>query len=96
MATLLELARAANTLVPSIAFMVVENSAQWKMLERTEKKTMKGHGALAMPETESAPKPSTIALLLVALAAIAVVNSRFRTCLLRWIAQARSRWIPHC
>lgn len=95
MATLLELARAANTLVPSIAFMVVENSAQWKMLERTEKKTMKGHGALAMPETESAPEPSTIALLLVALAAIAVVT-RFRACLLRWIAQARSRWIPHC
>lgn len=35
---LLALCRATGILVPSAAYMVVENTAQWKMLERAEKK----------------------------------------------------------
>lgn len=63
---LLQLCRQTGILVPSAAYMVVENSAQWKMLERTEVKTTKSHEALALSEPSAAtPEPSTIALLLI-------------------------------
>jgi len=61
---LLQSARTASVLVPSTALMVVENQAQWKILERTEKKTQKAHEALAMQEPVATPEPGVIGLLL--------------------------------
>lgn len=61
---LIALCRRTGTLVPSLAYMVVEDTAQWKMLERTEKKTLKGHEALGL--SESTPEPGTIGLVLAA------------------------------
>jgi hypothetical protein len=75
---LLALAREASILAPSTALMVVENSAQWKMLAMTEKKTLKGHESLALRETPSAtPEPGTLALL--GLAALLAIGARFRS-----------------
>lgn len=71
---LLALCRATGILVPSVAYMVVENTAQWKMLERAEKKATKGHEGLAMQET--VPEPST--LLLVITGAAALLGARRR------------------
>ncbi|MGC1482024.1 MAG: PEP-CTERM sorting domain-containing protein, partial [Chthoniobacterales bacterium] len=68
---LLTLARETGTLVPSTAYIVVENSAQWKMLELTEKKTTSGHEALTLSgEPAATPEPATIALLILAGAAL--------------------------
>lgn len=61
---LLRVCRATGILVPSAAYMVVENQTQWKILEQTEKKALKGHEALALSETT--PEPMTIALLILA------------------------------
>jgi hypothetical protein len=58
-------ARSAGVLVPSTALMVVEDTAQWKMLERIEKKAVKAHESLALAETSSTPEPGVVALLLV-------------------------------
>jgi hypothetical protein len=58
--------------------MVVENSAQWKMLARTEKKTLKGHEALALAETAATPEPGTLALLVVAALAALAWKTRTR------------------
>lgn len=55
---LLALCRETGILVPSAAYMVVEDTAQWKMLERTEKKAMKGHEALALSDP-AVPEPGT-------------------------------------
>lgn len=66
---LLKLCRETGVLVPSAAYMVVENTAQWKMLKRTENKAMKGHEAMAMTET-STPEPGTTMLVLIGLAAL--------------------------
>ncbi len=71
---LLAICRETGILVPSATYMVVENSAQWKMLEKTEKKALSGHEALAI--SESTPEPSTIALVAVGLAAFAVWRLR--------------------
>lgn len=63
---LLSICRQTGVLVPSAAYMVVENSAQWKMLERTEAKTKNAHESLSLSENSAAtPEPSTIALLLI-------------------------------
>lgn len=72
---LLALCRATGILVPSVSYMVVENTAQWQMLERAEKKATKGHEGLAMQE--SVPEPSTI--LLVITGAAALLCSRRRS-----------------
>ena len=66
MKRLIALSRATGILVPSLAYMVVEDTAQWKMLERTEKKTLKGHEALGL--SDSTPEPGTIALFLMGIA----------------------------
>ncbi|HEY5791672.1 MAG TPA: MSEP-CTERM sorting domain-containing protein, partial [Chthoniobacterales bacterium] len=55
--TLLKLCRETGILVPSVAYMVVENTAQWRILERTEKKALKGHEALALSEPAVTPEP---------------------------------------
>ncbi|MEI8312303.1 MAG: MSEP-CTERM sorting domain-containing protein [Verrucomicrobiota bacterium] len=65
---LITLCRSTGTLVPSLAYMVVEDTAQWKMLERTEKKTLNGHEALAL--SDATPEPGTIALFLVGVAVL--------------------------
>ncbi len=77
---LLAAARKAGALVPSTALMVVENSAQWKMLALTEKKSLKGHEALALAETSTTPEPGTLALL-----AFATLAFLFRK---RWLRSA--------
>jgi len=61
---LLQLCRETGILVPSVAYMVVENTAQWKMLERTEKKTLKGHEALELAEP-AVPEPGTLVLIMI-------------------------------
>lgn len=72
---LVALARTAGILVPGTALMVVENSAQWKMLERTEKKALGGHDALTLTESPAAvPEPSTFALCVVAILALLVAR----------------------
>jgi len=78
LSALLDRARIANVLVPATAMMVVENSAQWKMLARTEKKTLKGHEALALAETAATPEPGTLALLVVAALAALAWKTRTR------------------
>jgi hypothetical protein len=78
LSALLDRARAANVLVPATAMMVVENSAQWKVLARTEKKTLKGHEALALAETAATPEPGTTALLVIAALAALTWKSRTR------------------
>lgn len=72
---LIALSRTTGILVPSLAYMVVEDTVQWKMLERTEKKTLKGHEALGL--SEATPEPGTIALFLMGIAVIfAAVRTR--------------------
>ncbi len=63
---LLGLCRETGILVPSAAYMVVEDTAQWKMIVRAEKKTMKGHEALELSET--IPEPATMVLVVAGLA----------------------------
>lgn len=74
---LVDRARTAGTLVPGTALMVVENSAQWKMLERTEKKALGGHDALSLSEAPpTVPEPSTTALIVLAVVAAAIARRR--------------------
>ncbi len=66
----LEISRENNVLSRHTAFIVVENSAQWKMMERKEKDSLKANQALEFDEFQEkhvTPEPSTwlmIALLL--------------------------------
>lgn len=52
--------RASGVIVPATSYIVVENSAQWKKLEQTEKKKLANNNALEMEET---PEPGTTLLL---------------------------------
>ena len=72
LAALVDIARKTGVLVPSTALMVVENTAQWKMLDRTEQKTLKAHEALALTETSNTPEPGVIVLLILAGAALLI------------------------
>lgn len=75
---LLDASRQTGTLVPAMAYMVVENNAQWEILERTQKKTTKGHEAMELTETPAAvPEPGTMTLL--ALGIIALVATKTRS-----------------
>ncbi|WOO42034.1 MSEP-CTERM sorting domain-containing protein [Rubellicoccus peritrichatus] len=60
------LAKEAGVLTPFTAYIVVENSAQWKMLKRTEKQKLSGNPELEKMET---PEPSVwfLAVILLAL-----------------------------
>jgi hypothetical protein len=55
--------RASGMLVPSSAYIVVENSAQWKMLKLKEGKKLSSRGDLDFMET---PEPSAVLVALVA------------------------------
>ena len=54
------LSRDSGILLPGTSYMVVENSAQWKMLEETEKRKL---GEFEELEVASTPEPATWALL---------------------------------
>ena len=53
---LVEASRASGVLVPATSYIVVENSAQWRFLEQSEKKKLAQNSAL---EFRDAPEPST-------------------------------------
>lgn len=77
---LLENSRKAHTLLRSTSFMVVETSAQWKMLERAEKKVLGGHDAMTLTDTPTSavPEPSTTLLIVVAAITVAAWHGRRR------------------
>ena len=52
---LVKVSRETGILAPATAYIVVENSAQWKMLKRKEKEKLKGNHALDFMES---PAPS--------------------------------------
>lgn len=68
------MSKALNLLTPATAFIVVENSAQWKMLELKEAQKL---GAPAVLEFDETPEPSV--LFLAALFAAFLLLQRFRT-----------------
>lgn len=74
---LLALCRETGILVPSAAYMVVEDTAQWKMLERTEKKTVKGHEALALQHS-TVPEPGTFVLVIAGIMCLLAFRRRVR------------------
>jgi hypothetical protein len=55
-ARIVEASRAANVLTPLSSFIVVENSAQWRLLEDKEKQKLANQDAL---EIQKAPEPAT-------------------------------------
>lgn len=55
-ARIVEASRAANVLTPLSSFIVVENSAQWRLLEQKEKQKLDNADAL---EIQKAPEPET-------------------------------------
>lgn len=61
LSALVESSRASGVLVPATSYIVVENSAQWRFLEQSEKKKLSQNSALAFRD---APEPSTWLLLL--------------------------------
>lgn len=56
LSALVEASRASGVLVPATSYIVVENSAQWRFLEQSEKKKLAENSAL---EFRDAPEPST-------------------------------------
>lgn len=58
---LVEMSRESGILIPSTAYIVVENTAQWKTLEQKEKKKLKGNQALDHMET---PEPHWLLFLI--------------------------------
>ncbi len=62
------LSKSIGLLSPSLSFIVVENSMQWKTLEEAEKKKLKGHQSLEFnePNSSSTPEPSTYVLMILA------------------------------
>lgn len=56
LSTLVAASRASGVLVPATSYIVVENSAQWRFLEQSEKKKLAENSAL---EFRDAPEPST-------------------------------------
>ncbi|HMO03942.1 MAG TPA: MSEP-CTERM sorting domain-containing protein [Kiritimatiellia bacterium] len=77
----LETSREHGLLSHHTAFIVVENSAQWKMLERKEKEALKANQALTFDEfqeTHVTPEPA-VWLMLLLLAPLAVWRWRVRS-----------------
>lgn len=62
LSTIVDKSRDSGILTPSTAYIVVENSAQWKMLKRKEKEKLKGNHALDFME---APEPHLLLIILV-------------------------------
>ena len=73
---LLSLSRAANVLLPSTAFIVVEHGSQWEMLKRKEKQSLSNHSALDFDEAQDTPEPPEIILVIMLIAAIAYSRRR--------------------
>ena len=83
----LEVSRDSGMLSQHTAYIVVENSAQWKMLERKEKDALKANQALTFDEfqeTHVTPEPA-VWLMLTLLAPLAAW---------RWVAVRRRRGTP--
>jgi hypothetical protein len=83
----LEVSRDSGMLSQHTAYIVVENSAQWKMLERKEKDALKANQALTFDEfqeTHVTPEPA-VWLMLTLLAPLAVW---------RWVATRRQQGTP--
>ena len=59
--SLVATSRETGILIPSTSYIVVENSAQWRMLEISERQKLDQNSALAFRET---PEPSVIVLIL--------------------------------
>ena len=81
--TILGLSRESGVLLPGTAYIVVENSAQWEMLKRSEKKALAQSGALEFDEFDSAKDKavlsepgSTVWLLLMILPALVMMHRR--------------------
>jgi hypothetical protein len=51
----------ANVLTPLTAFIVVENSAQWRMLEQKERQKLKNADALDVPKASAPPTALLVA-----------------------------------
>jgi hypothetical protein len=73
MRRLVERSRETGVIVPATSYIVVENSAQWRKLEETEKKKLANSAALELEET---PEPTTV--LLFACGAAALIARRTR------------------
>jgi hypothetical protein len=58
---IVEVCRAANVLTPLTAFIVVENSAQWRMLEQKERQKLKNADALDVPKASAPPTALLVA-----------------------------------
>ena len=69
---LVSMSRAQGVLIPQTSYIVVENSAQWRMLEKTEKDKLKADPNLELMET---PEPA-LWLLGIALVAFEIVRRR--------------------
>jgi len=67
--------RESGVLVPATSYIVVEDSAQWKMLELKQRQKLRNHSAL---EFERVPEPTTALLLLAA--ATTLLTRRRRPC----------------
>jgi hypothetical protein len=77
---IIKASRSSGVLVPSSAYIVVENSAQWKMLKMKEQQKMRGHKDLDFMES---PEPSA--------AAVALIVGLFSVWRSRASARARKR-----
>ncbi|CAK0779714.1 putative MSEP-CTERM sorting domain-containing protein [Gammaproteobacteria bacterium] len=75
---LLEASRSLGMLIPSTSLMVVENTAQWRILERKEDQSLANQGALAFEERKTPEPPEWIMLVvLIVLIAWGVLSRRF-------------------
>ncbi|HEX8680449.1 MAG TPA: hypothetical protein VF683_10840, partial [Chthoniobacterales bacterium] len=76
LADVVKASRATGVLTPSTSYIVVENSAQWKMLERKERQKLGGPNALEFEEVQ-VPEPGTTAVyLLVSIGALLAAHRR--------------------
>ncbi|MBL7115169.1 MAG: MSEP-CTERM sorting domain-containing protein [Kiritimatiellae bacterium] len=60
---LVQWSREVGILIPVTSYIVVENSAQWEMLKRAEKKSLKADKGLEFDEFVESPAPSMLLLL---------------------------------
>ena len=63
LADIVDASRDSGILVPLTSYIVVENSAQWKMLERAQKKALGADHALEFDEFQESPAPPILLLI---------------------------------
>ena len=73
------LSRESGILLPATSYIVVENSAQWKMLELKEKQKLKNKKALEFTDTVETPEPSTWILIISVLFIFAWLRRQAKT-----------------